>query len=280
MTSFWMVAAALAMTVADTHETAPTTYLVASLRDGSLVVGQPDRLDRLPFDCVVGRVQVPVNRIALVEMGKDGEAATITTTSGDRLNGHFDIGALNLRTEKGTTRLLLTRVARWYYDGCGNVGNVALASRGATVDGPDSYPENLLDGKTTGYHGTRGWARSLTPATWVVTLPRKYPLQQIRLLLYDRDSRAFRYTIETSADGQTFEMVADRSQQWSRSWQKLSCHGGPVRYIRLQCLDSTYNNRKREDGFFAVELEAYCRPPKPQILGGSIPRLLFDNAAR
>ncbi len=151
-------------------------------------------------------------------------------------------------------------------------GNVALSSRGATVEGPASHPHRLLDGKTTGYHGTGGWARSLTPATWTVTLPREYPLRQIRLLLYDRDSRAFRYTIETSTDGKKYETVADHGNEWSRSWQVHSFPERRVRYIRVQCLDSTYNDRPREDGFFAVELEAYCRPPKarPSFPGGPI----------
>ncbi|MBM82169.1 MAG: hypothetical protein CMJ78_16505 [Planctomycetaceae bacterium] len=141
-------------------------------------------------------------------------------------------------------------------------GNVALSTRGAKVEGPDSHPQNLLDGKTTGYHGMRGWTRSLTPATWTVTLPREYPLQQVRLLLYDRDTRKFRYKVEVSADGKVYEVVADQSKEWARSWQVHSFSQRPVRYIRLQCLDSSYNNRPREDGFFAVELEAYCVPPK------------------
>ncbi|MDA1054233.1 MAG: protein kinase [Planctomycetota bacterium] len=147
-------------------------------------------------------------------------------------------------------------------------GNVALSARGATVEGPASHPHTLLDGETTGYHGTRGWARSLTPAAWTVTLPREYPLRQIRLLLYDRDSRAFRFTVETSVDGKKYEMVADHSEKWSKSWQILPCPGRPVRHIRVQCLDSTYNDRPRESGFYAVELEAYCHPPEPQVQFG------------
>ncbi|MDA1012969.1 MAG: discoidin domain-containing protein [Planctomycetota bacterium] len=271
-----MVAMALTVSVGPAlqAEVPPKTYLVVELRDGSLVVGRPEQVARLPFDCVLGRVRFPVDRIANVEMHKDGEGALITTTKGDRINGHFDTGSLKVQSEGGVRALPLTSITRWHYDRGGNVGNVALKIRGTTVDGPSSYPENLLDGKTSGYHGTRGWSQSPTPATWTVTLPRPYPLRQIRLLLYDRDSRSFRYTIATSADGKTYETVADHSREWSRSWQDHSCPGRPVRYIQVRCLDSTYNSRPREGGFFAVELEAYCIPKlKPAIPGGSLSRL-------
>ena len=137
----------------------------------------------------------------------------------------------------------------------GPAGNVALARLGTRVSGA-TRGEDLLDGVTDGFTGTTGHALGKLPSEWVITLPRAYPLRQLRLLLWDNDDRFYRYTIEASADGRAFQLLIDRIQGRSKSWQVLSFPARPVRAIRLRGLHSS-----GIPFFHAVELEAYCRPP-------------------
>jgi len=85
-------------------------------------------------------------------------------------------------------------------------------------------------------------------------------LSEIRLLLWDKDNRFYRYVVETSLDGETYHTAADRSQGKWRSWQKLTFEPRPARYIRLRGL---YNSSPANPYMHAVELEAYCKPVTP-----------------
>jgi len=137
-------------------------------------------------------------------------------------------------------------------------GNVALASGGATVSGAflEGWPgAALIDGNTTDYDPQKGYAASPLACSWVVTLPRTYLLSELRLLLYDKDERFYRYVVETSLDGKTYHTAADRSQGQWRSWQKLTFKPRPVRYIRFHGLYNSYGPL-----IHVVELEAYCKP--------------------
>jgi hypothetical protein len=135
-------------------------------------------------------------------------------------------------------------------------GNVALASAGATVEGSSSAPA-LIDGVTTGYTGSTGFAMVSWPGEMIVTLPRPLILRQIRLLLWDGESdRYYKYALETSPDGKTWAPVVDRSKGKWRSWQTIDFVPRRVKAIRLKGLFNSANG-----GFHAVELEAYCLPP-------------------
>ena len=143
------------------------------------------------------------------------------------------------------------------------MGNVALASRGATVSG-EVRPGALIDGITTGYTPGAGFAYASIPCEFVVTLPKVCLLREIRLLLWDGDARFYRYAVDTSLDGKTYQLVADRSAGQWRSWQTHSFPPRPVKTIRLRGLYDSSNSQ-----FHAVELEAYCAPPpepaKPRL---------------
>jgi serine/threonine protein kinase len=135
-------------------------------------------------------------------------------------------------------------------------GNVALASNGADVD-RRRYRE-LIDGVTTGYTGSTGFAMINWPDHLDVTLPKLYILREIRLLLWDGEDRFYRYNVEVSADGQNYVQVGgDHSQGEWRSWQTLTFAPHLVRHIRLHGLHNSANG-----GFHCVELEAYCFPPE------------------
>ena len=136
-------------------------------------------------------------------------------------------------------------------------GNVALATKGATVTGPTSNAAALIDGIVTGYTGSTGFAIGSFPCEWTVTLAKPYLLREIRMLLWDGENRYYRYQIETSADGTNFSMLADHSKGQPRSWQTISFATRPVKAIRVKGLYNSANG-----GFHVVELEAYCIPPE------------------
>lgn len=133
-------------------------------------------------------------------------------------------------------------------------GDLALSERGATVAGTTPV---MIDGITTGHTGSTGFSADNWPCAFTVDLQQAWSLRQIRLLLWDGDQRFYRYSVEVSPDGETWAMLADRSQGEWRSWQTLDLpHPAPVRYIRV---NGSYNSVNA--GFHVVELEAYCVPP-------------------
>lgn len=147
------------------------------------------------------------------------------------------------------------------------VGNVALTKNGATLsrvtEGGELVPEPslaMLDGVTTGYTGSTGFTYLSYPCAWVITLPKMYLLQEIRMLLWDGGERFYQYTIETSADGKNYQMVADCSKGEYRSWQALKFPPRLAKFIRLKGLFNSSNQ-----GFHVVELEAYCMPPATPV---------------
>lgn len=139
-------------------------------------------------------------------------------------------------------------------------GNVALAETGATIE--RRRYRDMIDGITTGYTGSTGFALMPFPTEATITLPKTYVLREIRLLLWDMEERFYRYNVEVSVDGLNFAPVGgDHSTGEWRSWQTLTFAPRVVKYIRLHGLYNSANG-----GFHCVELEAYCIPPeKPAV---------------
>jgi len=134
-------------------------------------------------------------------------------------------------------------------------GNVALASNGTILIGAKEGARRALDGSVSAAGG--GYAVSVFPCEWTILFRKVYRLREIRFLLYNQDSRFYRYAIETSADGKKFKPLADRSRgQWS-GWQQITFPAKPVKAVKLIGL---YNSRNPR--FHVTEFEAYCIPPK------------------
>jgi hypothetical protein len=138
-------------------------------------------------------------------------------------------------------------------------GNVALAKRGAKASAPLNAGE-LNDGNTTKYDGKKGFAHGGWPCEFVVTLPEIYRLSNIRFLLWDGNRRSYRYKVEVSPDGKTWQELVDKSRGQWRSWQELKFTARPVKAIKVTGLHNTDNR-----GFHIVELEAYCRTPAQKV---------------
>jgi hypothetical protein len=66
-------------------------------------------------------------------------------------------------------------------------------------------------------------------------------LSSMKLLLWDRDGRSYRYFIETSVDKSNWKIAADRRNEDCKSWQTLQFDLRPVVYIRITGTHNTAN---------------------------------------
>lgn len=135
-------------------------------------------------------------------------------------------------------------------------GNVALEIAGAKVTGPNTSGSYLIDGRLSESYAAYG----TSPCSWTITFPKLYSLREIRVLLVARFGyrpRHYGYILAVSTDGKRFTPLVDRNKGQWMGWQVISFPARPVRAIQLIGF--------RESGereFSAVELEAYCVPPK------------------
>ncbi len=130
-------------------------------------------------------------------------------------------------------------------------GNVALASKGTTVtpDIRNSWAVN--DGKSP--DSWREYAKASLNEPIVLTLASAHELQSIRIELVGGDG--YRYLVEVSADGKTYEIVQDRRNGGSWiGWQTVSF---PVRRVKTIRLTGTYD-APNQTGIRVGEIEAYC----------------------
>jgi hypothetical protein len=136
-------------------------------------------------------------------------------------------------------------------------GNVALASNGTVVLGAGDG-EQMIDGNSTEFGPSTGFATGNWPCEWTVVFKKAYRLKQIRFRLWDKEQgRYYRYALATSEDGNKYTPLVDRSQGEWRGWQVIPLPGRPVKCLKIFGL---YNSANA--GFFIVELEAYCTGPK------------------
>jgi hypothetical protein len=140
-------------------------------------------------------------------------------------------------------------------------GNVALASRGARIEGVVRDSDRVLDGRPDEKAGL-GKGKIRQPI--ILTFPQAYRLGRIRINMVpawlkdgSKDSY-YQYTVEVSADGLSFEKVADRSSGRHRGWQDVSLPPQPVKAVRILCSF----DHPHQTGLRLAEIEAYCSEPK------------------
>lgn len=90
-------------------------------------------------------------------------------------------------------------------------------------------------------------------------------INQIKLLLWDRDVRSYAYYIEVSVNNSSWERVIDHTNYMCRSWQFLYFPSRAVRYIKLVGTHNTCNKV-----FHVVALEAYYTTKVPTLVNGLI----------
>lgn len=142
--------------------------------------------------------------------------------------------------------------------------NVAIATEGAeVVEG--EFANYLLDGNVNDYTYDKGFSRHMIGQTETgehkaiaIRLSQPTILNNLKLLLWDKDERAYSYYIEVSVDGKDYIRVIDYSTYHCRSWQDLYFPQRVIRYIRVVGTHNTANNV-----FHLVTVEAYFREEIP-----------------
>jgi len=87
-----------------------------------------------------------------------------------------------------------------------------------------------------------------------LVLDRPYEIERIVLRLWDGDDRGYRYRVEGSLDGESWQSLAERGDTDYRGEQDIEITPRILRHIRVTGLANTANNQ-----FHLVELRAFAR---------------------
>ncbi|KAL7644978.1 UNVERIFIED_CONTAM: hypothetical protein RMT77_004795 [Armadillidium vulgare] len=146
--------------------------------------------------------------------------------------------------------------------------NVAVSSKDAIVL-QGEMRANLLDGNTTNYDMDRGFTRHPIDDNngqgILIKLGRQCIINHMRMLLWDKDHRAYSYFIEVSMDMKDWVRVLDHSKYHCRSWQFLHFAPRVVRYIKIVGTNNTINRV-----FHVVAFEAYYTKQQVKLHKGII----------
>jgi len=133
--------------------------------------------------------------------------------------------------------------------------NVASSENGASASIKDPTgvtPEAAIDGNVTDYGPTNGAAFVPLGKPLTIQFAKPTRIGVIRVLLYDKDDRYYRYFVEVSTLGGAWKRVADRTQGEWRSWQFINFDPVVTRELRIL---GTYGSVS--PWLHVVELEAY-----------------------
>jgi len=141
-----------------------------------------------------------------------------------------------------------------------NSANLALASRGAVVHGtpdvpewrPGIGPEKMIDGDVYFYGGMHGFTAFYIPGSVTIELPEVETVARTQVMLFDLDGRFFRYRIDTSVDGESWELAVDKTEGEWRAWQVDRFEPRQAKFVRFTCTHNSANPICQ-----VVELEVY-----------------------
>lgn len=147
--------------------------------------------------------------------------------------------------------------------------NIATAHHGAQVVEGDMCA-SLLDGDSRSYDGDHGFtihninddASNKKERCIKVKLGCPSIINNIRMLLWDKDGRSYSYYVEVSMDDKDWNKVIDYSKHLCRSWQNLYFRKRVVRYIRVVGTHSSINKM-----FHLVVLEAMFSTDTVDLIG-------------
>ena len=122
----------------------------------------------------------------------------------------------------------------------------------------------LLDGDALNYDMERGFTRHHIDESSgqgiLIALGMQCIINHIRVLLWDKDMRAYSYYIEVSMDMKDWVRVIDHTQYLCRSWQYLYFPARVAKYIRLV---GTHNSLNRV--FHVVSFECMFTNKKFEV---------------
>ena len=149
--------------------------------------------------------------------------------------------------------------------------NVASPRHGAEVL-QGELKTNLLDGDVCNYDMEKGFTRHHIDESngqgILVKLGVRAIINCIRLLLWDKDVRAYSFYIEVSMDQKDWVEVVDHRHYHCRSWQNMYFPARVVRYVRIVGTHNTVNRV-----FHAVAFECmYTEKPFELDHGLIVPR--------
>ncbi len=137
------------------------------------------------------------------------------------------------------------------------MGNKALNRK--PLESEWARPEEATNGQVTGYTGEKGFADATYPATYTLDLEKVITLHTIRILLWDKDSRQYYYSLSISNDNETWDTYYNTIEHGFNGWQVFEfAKNIKARYIRLH---GKYNTKN--DGFHIVEFEVHDTKPTP-----------------
>ncbi|MGB6222083.1 discoidin domain-containing protein, partial [Haloferula sp.] len=214
------------------------------------------------FDQAEGKI-LKTSALELTELATKMEQAlgakqTELTKAGeieDALRAKKVRGDLNSNEELAAARNYLSRLSS---DGKilrGKIvkGDIALKSRGVTVTGMEEG-DRMIDGESEKHDLHQGWALGRWPCVAEVDLKDVYAVEKVRILLYDKDERNYKYKIEGSENREQWLVLADRSRKFTNTgWQESSMEPMDLRYIRIHGVENDTNW-----GFHIVELVVEC----------------------
>ncbi|CAM4745183.1 unnamed protein product [Rotaria magnacalcarata] len=131
--------------------------------------------------------------------------------------------------------------------------NIATKSHHAQVT-EGEMKHALLDGDATNYDLDRGFTRHPIDDIHNICVKLDGPsiINHIKLLLWDKDARAYSYYVEVSADDITWTRIIDYRAYLCRSWQKLYFPPVVATSIRIVGTHNTVNKV-----FHLVSMEVY-----------------------
>ncbi len=156
--------------------------------------------------------------------------------------------------------------------------NFALAKSGAVVIGPKNSsqsahrPPVINDGRFDGY----AWAYLKTPV--LIRFAEAQTINTIELYLYHERRAWYRFYVEVSADGETWQRVAGRSEGYPRGWQRLTFEPVQCRAARITFTDTSISARS----YHIVEIGAFMLtdPSQPSPLRVAYQQWLKEDKRR
>ena len=153
----------------------------------------------------------------------------------------------NSSDETATIRIVATGVPEQFLQAVAlddDIGeNVALASGGATVTGSISVAvTDVIDGVHTDRYnyGYAVWTNEPQDVI-VMDMGAAMTVSRMRLLNFDWNYRMHQYQIESSLDGETWELLVDASTGAHHGWEDWTLENASIRYLRFTGLSNTYN---------------------------------------
>jgi len=148
--------------------------------------------------------------------------------------------------------------------------NYALGENGAVVTGPRNssksagMPPVVNDGKFDGY----AWAYLKTPV--LIRFAQPQVINTLEVYLHHEHTAWYRFYVEVSSDGETWQKVAEPSGPYPRGWQTLTFDPVQCQQVRITFTDTSIAAKS----YHIVEIGAFmlADPSHPSPL-----RLAYDR---